>query len=55
MVKIRKVCKAGITAKFARGRFSITHHRITEFVMVETVPRGDSEIMRALEAILDQF
>ena len=55
MVKIRKASKTGVTAKFARGRFSITHHGTTEYITVDTLPRDDSEIMHVLASILDQY
>lgn len=55
MVKVRKVSKAGVTAKFAGGRFSVTHDGVTKIIRFEAPPRGDSDIMLALSAILDQY
>ncbi len=54
MVKIRRATKAGFTAKFIGGRFLLIHDGIAEAVLVENVPVGDKEIMRALEIILSQ-
>lgn len=55
MVKIRKASKAGVTARFVAGRFTITHDGITETVQVPGRPDNDAQILRALEAILELY
>lgn len=56
MVKIRKASKAGVTARFVAGHFTITHDGITETVQVPgCCPDNDAQILRALEAILDLY
>ncbi|WP_461859034.1 hypothetical protein [Arthrobacter sp. C152] len=55
MVKIRKASKAGVTARFVAGHFTITHDGITETVQVAGHQDNDAQILRALEAILELY
>jgi hypothetical protein len=55
MMRIRTASKAGVTARFAAGRFTITHDGVTEPVAVANHPRCDLDIMHTLEAILQLY
>lgn len=55
MVKMRTASKAGVTARFVAGHFTITHNGITETVQVPGHPDNDAQILRALEAILELY
>ncbi|MDJ0460014.1 hypothetical protein PUN71_022655 [Arthrobacter sp. NQ7] len=55
MVKVRSITKAGVTARFAGGRFILMRAGTSEFVAVESVPGNDREIIQALTQILDRY
>jgi len=55
MVRIRKVCKDGVTAKYVGGRFMITRNGNTEVLDLDSRPDGDAEILLALEAIITRY
>jgi hypothetical protein len=55
MVKVRKASRAGVTARFVAGHFTVTHDGITERVQASGHPYDDAHIMQALEAILDLY
>lgn len=52
MVRIRKASRAGVTARFVAGHFTVTHDGLTELVQVPGHPAEDAQIMQALEEIL---
>ncbi|WP_156144180.1 hypothetical protein [Sinomonas humi] len=55
MVRIRKASRAGVTARFVAGHFTVTHDGLTEPVQASSHPVDDDQIMQALEAILELY
>jgi hypothetical protein len=55
VVRIRKASRAGVTARFVAGHFTVTHNGLTEPVQVPEHPDDDTQIMRVLEAILELY
>ena len=53
MVRIRKASRAGVTARYVAGHFTITRDGVTEPVEVAVHPYDDAGIRRALEEILE--
>jgi hypothetical protein len=55
MIKIRKASRAGVTARFVAGHFTITHDGRTDSVQVASRPADDAQIMRTLQAMLELY
>jgi hypothetical protein len=55
MVRVRKASRAGVTARFVAGHFTVTRDGVTEPVTVDSHPDSDLDIMHALEDILDRY
>ncbi|MEA5456839.1 hypothetical protein SPF06_19125 [Sinomonas sp. JGH33] len=55
MVKIRKISKRGVTAKYVGGRFIVVRGGTAEVVDSGHRPEGDLEIMEALQMILRHY